>query len=185
MSGARARGEARRSPGPDSGARRLASLRRRLVTALGKREMSVRDARARLERWGAEPTDAERVIGELIAAGALDDGRAAEAFCRAALARRPVGRAWLRARLESLGIGTADAARAIDAALEGAGDTEAARVLAAATARRLPSGLSDAARRRRVLGTLARRGFDAEASAEAVETVLGPGEALEDESGSG
>lgn len=180
MSGGRARGAARRSPGLDPGARRVESLRRRLVTALGKREMSVRDARARLERWGAEPLDAERVTSELIAAGALDDGRAAEAFCRAALARRPVGRAWLRARLESLGIGTEDAARAIDAALEGASDTEAARALAAATARRLPSGLSDAARRRRVLGVLARRGFEAEAAERAMEAALGPGEPMEE-----
>lgn len=173
-------GSRRREAGADPAARRAAALRRRLVTALGKREMSVRDARARLERWGGEAALAERVIAELVAAGVLDDGRAAEAFCRAALARRPVGRAWLRARLEALGIGPEDAARAIDAALEGASDAEAARGVAAAAARRLPGGLSDAARRRRVLGALARRGFDAEASERALEAVLGPGEPMEE-----
>ncbi|MDX2133130.1 MAG: RecX family transcriptional regulator [Planctomycetota bacterium] len=130
-------------------------LKKRLLTALGKREMSVRTARARLAAWGADEACAAGIIAGLVAGGVLDDARAAEAFCRATLARRKVSAAWLRGALEKHGI-----------------EPELAHRAAQEAAAKQPKGLSIEARRRRVLGVLARRGFEEDAALAAVEAAL-------------
>ncbi len=150
-------------------------LARRIVALLAKRELSTHEARERLRTWGAAEPAAARVISDLVAAGALDDQRAAESFCRSTLARRAVSREWLLSALARHGIAGSLARNVVDVALDGQSTQAQARNLAAQAASRHPPDLALVSRRRRLLGLLARRGFDQATATQAVLAVL-PGD---------
>ncbi len=148
------------------------TLTKRLGRLLAKRELSVREARARLLAWGADAPQAARLVKQFTTTGGLDDARAADAFCRAMLARREVSRAWLLQALADHGISPQVAQHAADAALGMRSPVEQARELAGTLAAKHPLGLALVARRRRLIGVLARRGFDEDTTLEAVNALL-------------
>jgi len=142
------------------------------VLALGyrhleRREHSVAEMRARLERSGHPPAAVEEAIATLAAQGALDDARYARLLVEDRRALDGWGAQRIRARLENAGID----AELIDGALAAFdGDAE----LAAATAlarRRHPAPLRTDAERQRVFAMLVRRGYESEIAYAAIRAL--------------
>ena len=134
---------------------------------LGRREHSVAELRARLDRAGYPPAAVEEAIATLTAQGALDDARYARLMVEDRRALDGWGVARIRARLEAAGI---DAGRieAALAAFDGATELAAATALAR---RRHPAPVSTDAERQRVFAMLVRRGYDSEIAYAAVRAV--------------
>lgn len=163
------RERARRAVG-EAGAR-LAAFR-----LLRVRSRSSVELRERLS--GRYPSEAvEKVLVGLVGSGAVDDARLADDLAEQLGALRPHGREAVRARLERAGLGSELVEAALEAHAPASGEGRRALEAAAGQYRRLSAlGLGPEAIRRRLFGSLARRGFDAETAAEAVERVLGVGE---------
>lgn len=142
------------------------------------RSRSSAELRERLSaRYPREAVD--KAVDGLVRAGAVDDARLANQLAEQYGQLRPHARGAVREKLERAQLDTHMLEDALDAHAPRAG--EGARALDAARAQvpRLEAlGLAPAAMRRRMFGVLARRGFDAETAAEAVDRVLGP---IEDE----
>jgi regulatory protein len=141
---------------------------------LARREHARRELARRLRRRGfsREAIDAE--LNRLEGAGLVSDERYARLFVRDRLAVNPQGRRRILGGLRAKGIGSDLAAAAIDEVYEerGISETEAAERLAR---KRLSLMRDDdpVARRRRLAGYLARRGFAPEAVAAALRAALG------------
>ena len=121
----------------------------------------------RLIERDVAPDIAEAAVDDLERVGLVDDARLAEQLIASALARGPVGRDRLAAKLE----GTI-AAAALDAAFADRDPAADADAAARVHLRTLPPRLDTAARARRLAAALARRGFDADTVDTAVRTVL-------------
>ena len=121
---------------------------------------------AELGAWlrarGVEETEATAAIEELIAIGTLDDARFAAAF--AADKRELAG--WGEDRIREALIGRGVGREEIDAALAEDADGELERAIALLRERRHDLGGDPG--RRRALGLLARRGYEAEVAYEAI-----------------
>jgi SOS response regulatory protein OraA/RecX len=129
--------------------------------ALRRRDLSLARLTDRLERAGVAAGTASQAVASLAAAGAVDDARLAHARAQA-LAARGWGDEAVRERLESEGIGAAEAATALEAL---APERERAAVLV--------EQVGDA---RKAWALLARRGFDLE-TIEAVAPAVDDGDA--------
>ena len=117
-----------------------------------------------------------RTIDGLTRSGVLDDARLADQLAEQLGERRPHAHEAVRARLERADVGDHQVERALEAHAPRESEAERAMAAARMQIRRLePMGLSEQAVRRRLFGALARRGFDAETAAEAIDHVLGPG----------
>jgi regulatory protein len=97
------------------------------------------------------------VLDRLTEVGLVDDGEYARAWVESRHAGRGLGRRALAAELHDRGVAAEHVEGAVDQ-LDAATEEETARAL---VRRRLPSvgGLSPAARQRRLLGLLARKGY--------------------------
>ena len=126
---------------------------------------------SRLTASGYTPTVIDAAIAKLLAGGLLDDERLAQDAVDAASRSRPTGKALIRRRLAQKGVREELVARAETSAapLERTNALKAAR---AALARQDPT-LPWPVRLRRVAGSVARRGFDAELAEEAAREALG------------
>lgn len=122
---------------------------------LARRPHAVDEVRMRLARSGYAPEVIDRVVARLTESGDLDDVAFARAWVENRAAFRPRSAAMIRAELRRKGVASA----AIEAALTGVDEQEAASV-AAGRAARLWRNLDPEARRRRLYDHLARRGFD-------------------------
>lgn len=150
-----------------------AKAHRYALNSLGAKAQS-RDALLRkLRRRGHAPEACDAVVERLERAGLLDDEAFAREVARGVLARGPAGRVRIEQALRARGVAPDLARRAATEALEGRDMTEDAAALAARRVRALPGSLDEQARRRRVYGYLARRGFGPEECAEAVRRVMG------------
>ncbi|MDX2131387.1 MAG: RecX family transcriptional regulator [Planctomycetota bacterium] len=140
---------------------------RAALRLLRVQDRSTAELRARLAKF--PPAAVERTIARLVASNLLNDDALARRIADAA-GERGESHALMRDRARRRSLPARAAARAIHAA-----PTDAALALAAAraAAARLPASLDAHARWRRVLGALARRGHDAEASLDAARAVLG------------
>jgi SOS response regulatory protein OraA/RecX len=129
-------------------------------------------ARAELcQRLEAAGFDAITIADVLTRLGPLaDDARTADNAARQLRARAPASARFVQATLEARGIAEP---LAREAGGDDRRDVDAARVLARQLARKLPARLDPAARWRRVLSGMARRGFDEDMSLEAVRSVMG------------
>ncbi|MBL0927178.1 MAG: RecX family transcriptional regulator [Phycisphaerales bacterium] len=126
----------------------------------------------KLARRGYSPEVARRVADRLQAAGLIDDRLLAESLARSEVARKPAGRFLIEQKLRRRGIDSGLARGAAALVLASRDPLEDALDLARRRARTFPAKLEADARRRRLYGALARRGFDPEVCARAVERVL-------------
>lgn len=141
------------------------------ISLLARHGWSTAKLRERLLRRGVPEGAADATIAELTRAGLLGDRAFAEDAAKLELSRRPAADAFLEHKLTAKGVPETLASKVAADAAEGVSELDRARNLARRSAR--PDPKDPAAARRRLLGLLARRGFDAETSHQAVEEVLG------------
>jgi regulatory protein len=126
----------------------------------------------RLTARGIDPALAAATVGELERLGLTGDRRYAQETVRLELSRRPASDDFLEHRLTSRGIAEPLAEREVHRQTADQTELDRALELARRTLPRL-TARDQAKRRMKLFGVLARRGFDAETAARAVETVLG------------
>ena len=137
---------------------------------LALRERSRRELWSALRRKGYAPDTIEAVLDGLEGSGLQSDRRFAEAFTVSAHAGRGLSTTATQGELRRRGV---DAGLAAEAAREHPDVEEArARELARGRARRMGAGPIEA-RRRRLLGFLARRGYGGDLARRMVAEVLG------------
>ncbi len=148
--------------------------RLKLQTRLATRQLSRLEAGALMRKAGAEPDYGKRVIARFEQLGWIDDAKLAEAVASHEAAR-PVGKMRVVARVARRGIGGSEARRAAESAVAARRESplELAVIAAKSQVRKLPPRLDNDTKRRRVLGFLARRGFDEHTAREALEDVIG------------
>lgn len=149
-----------------------------LAKRVNRRALSVREATDFLAGRGLAEPIVDRAIEHAVRVGLLSDDALARGLIDSVTRRRPAGDALLQHKLMSRGIGEADAERIIaghrvsQPGAHGTGGEEAAamsaRGFAAAEFEKLSSLPPDKARRK-VATLLARRGFDEDAIADAME----------------
>ncbi len=145
----------------DEAARRALALAWR---ALSRRDHTVAELRALLERRGVEPAAAEEALVEVASAGYLDDAGFARRFVEDRRRLDRWGKDRIARELERRGIAP-ELVREVLAGRDEEAELEAAR---AVLAERVPVGPVDDRGRQRALGLLMRRGYDAEVAYEAV-----------------
>jgi regulatory protein len=127
---------------------------------LARRELSVKQVRARLLQRTTRVDVIESAIERLRANGSLDDERVATAYARTAAHVKGRGRDRILRELSQMGIAQATARRAVD---EVCGPAEERDRLQRALVRRARGvDLRELAARRRVFAALVRQGFDPE-----------------------
>jgi SOS response regulatory protein OraA/RecX len=163
--------------------------RRDALAALARRGLSHAELIDRLGRRGHAAPAARAVADELVSHGWLDDEAVARETVSSVLRSGPAAAAHLRRRVEARGIDAAIAARVVEDALGDADPVEAALAIARAAHPRgtppsttpgTPPGTSpntppntppNQAALRRVAARLARRGFDADTIAVALDRL--------------
>jgi len=139
---------------------------------LGGRDRSEHEIRQRLQRRRCDPAVVDQVVERLKSAGLVDDEALARRWIEYRLTDRPSGAPRYIQDLRRKGIGRAT----IDAVLAEFGDAVGSGSSAVDLLRRVAGryrGLDEITARRRMLGVLARRGFDPETSRCAVDQILG------------
>lgn len=153
----------------------------KLRARLAARPLSRMEASMLLRRAGAEAEFIKDVITRFEELGWINDERLAERVASSEAAR-PVGRMRVVARVARRGINSGQARKAADAAVSARKESqgELAEIAIKSQLRKLPPALDEEARRRRLLGFLARRGFDEHTARQAIIAVLGkPGRRVE------
>lgn len=140
---------------------------------LSARERTRHELIAKLTDRDFDRADAESEADRLEAAGLINDAEFARRFVQTQLATKPAGRALLAAKLARRGITGETADTAIAQALAGRDLVADALKLARARLRTIKPGTDPDAVKRRLLGALARRGFNAETARRAFEQALG------------
>lgn len=131
---------------------------------LGKRDRSVREVRAHLERRDVDADSIETVIGELEEQGYLDDARFAQRFAEDRRRLDHWGAERIAERLRSHGIDRAH----IDAAVALQDRDEELGIALQLLERRFSAPLPDDRTRERALGVLVRRGYELELAHDAI-----------------
>lgn len=139
---------------------------------LSRRALSGREVRQRLARRGHSPAHAEAAARTMESLGLINEGALAGAIVRGELARKPAGARLLRSKLARRGIASPAAARAVTQETAGREPLADALRLARHRLGRMSAGLDRDRVERRLLGLLARRGFDADVCRRAVRTAL-------------
>ena len=136
---------------------------------LGRRGFARAELISRLEQRGCDVSIAERVTAELVRDGWLSDRDRAEAIVRQTTRKGPASRPMLMAKLTAHGIQSDLASSIADAARAGRSDLRDAVMLAKHALSAQRSKLPPAAVARRIASLLARRGFDHDTIASALE----------------
>lgn len=139
---------------------------------LARRLHSTAQLIRKLTLKGHTPAHARAAADELAARGLLDDARFAQALARDQLRARPTGRRLIAGKLARAGVPRTIASAALGEALADAPDPlEQATALARRKADRARADIDPAALSRRLLGGLARRGFDPDVCLAAVRAA--------------
>lgn len=125
-----------------------------------------------LESKGFAPGIAARVADDFTRLGYLNERAFADDAIRAVTRGGPAARELLEQRLERHAVDRPAAEAALDEALAGRAVFDDALALATQRLRSMPAALDEPGKARRLMGVLARRGFDEETSAEAVRRLL-------------
>ncbi len=145
--------------------------RSRALRWLRLRDRSIEELRQRLSALDFSDRTIDETLSRLKAERLIDDARLAAHAVDRELSRRPAGDALFERRLSARGIKAGLIRRAIDGATQGQSELDRARALVAQLSR---GERADARARRRIFGTLARRGFAEDVAMEAMDAVLGP-----------
>lgn len=154
-------------------------IAKRVFGWLDRRPRCRADLRRRLLERGHDERAIDTVLERFQEQGLVDDRAFAHAWVEQAMRRRPVGRRWLWSKLRQQGVDDEIAREAVDAALEGDDELEAAR--RALAKRRLD--LDDRRQREKALRFLQQRGFASAIAARvlrerSVEGTHDPGDGL-------
>ena len=137
---------------------------------LKSRDRSVHEIAERLGRKGWDRGIVDRVTADLSRVGLLDDEAMARRWVELQLDRKPAGAQFLRSGLRRRGVD----AQLIDRVLEEFAERTGSEASAVDLLRQQGGryrGLDEDRARRRMLGLLARRGFDPETASGAVERI--------------
>lgn len=141
----------------------LAPVRKRALGLLDQRARSREELRSRLVKAEFEPKLVEEVLDDLAASGLLNDAQFASEWVRQRAARRGKSARALDMELRDKGVGGADRAAALEQISED-DEERTARDVAEKAARKVKAAPSDRAeydkQLRRIVGALARRGFN-------------------------
>lgn len=147
----------------------LAALKK-AMRWLAQRDRSEGEVRERLVKADFDTDVIARVINVLRKMGAINDERHAAGVVERAMREIPAGDALIAHALERQKADKDAAARA----MEGLKDERSRlKVAAASVVAKLPASLPSAAKWRRAMGSLLRRGFEEDAAREALEGLLG------------
>jgi len=135
---------------------------------LGSRDRTEKELRERLTRRGCAPAAIDAAMERLMAARLVDDESLARRYVEVRLAERPSGAIRLAQDLHRRGVDRVTIDRVLEEFADRIGTQEAAVDLLRRVANRY-RGLDSTTARRRMYGMLARRGFDPERTARAVE----------------
>ncbi|HEX5856950.1 MAG TPA: regulatory protein RecX [Microbacterium sp.] len=140
-----------------------------LTRSLGRRGLSVAEARARLRSDGLTDVEAEDVLADFEQRGWLDDAVLAEQLVYAATTRKDMGTRAVRQLLVKRLVSR----EVIDAVVSELPDDDVERALEfARTKARALTRYDDATATRRLMGMLARRGFGGSSAGQAARTAL-------------
>jgi regulatory protein len=146
--------------------------RRYAINALGMRSMSAGRLIENMSRRGTPKPIACRVVADLEATGLVDDRAMAEMIGRSILSRNPAGARVIEQRLRARAI-RPEIAREVAHLLTGDRDQTADAVrVARKKLRSMSDRVAPDARQRRLLGSLARRGFAPGVCRDVVRRVL-------------
>lgn len=141
----------------------LAPVRKRALGLLDQRARSREELRSRLVKAEFEPKHIDEVLDDLAASGLLNDAQFASEWVRQRAARRGKSARALDMELRDKGVGGADRAAALEQISED-DEERTARDVAEKAARKVKAAPSDRAeydkQLRRIVGALARRGFN-------------------------
>jgi regulatory protein len=128
---------------------------------LARRELSEAQVRQRLARRGHEPDAIDAAMARLREERAIDDARVAEAIARTESSVRRRGKLRVKRRIESAGISSATARRAVD---EVYGSIDADALLEASLAKRLRgrAAIADDREFQRLYRYLVGQGFESD-----------------------
>ncbi len=137
---------------------------------LKSRDRSVHEIAQRLSRKGWKSGLIDQVTRDLLRIGLLDDEAMARRWVGLQLDRKPAGAPWLRSELSRRGVDKELIERVLEEYADQTGSEASALELLRRQSARYLSLDRDRARRR-MMGLLARRGFDPETASSAVETI--------------
>jgi regulatory protein len=137
---------------------------------LKSRDRSVYEIAQRLGRKGWKSDIIDRVTADLLRVGLLDDEAMARRWVGLQLDRKPAGVPWLRSELARRGVDKELIERVLEEYADQTGSEASALDLLRRQSAHYRSLDRDRARRR-MMGLLARRGFDSETASGAVETI--------------
>lgn len=149
------------------------TARRFALSSIRRRAQSKGQIIDKLTQRGTPRPIALRVAEELADIGAIDDAAFASAAAHAMVTRRPAGKRLIEMKLRSKRLEGTVARHAAQDAVRGRDALTDALEVARKHARAFPEKLDAAARQRRLLGALARRGFDSDICFQAVRRTLG------------
>ena len=132
---------------------------RSAARTLAARAISASDLKLKLRRNGNDPAAIDYAINRLTDLGLIDDTQYAGMKARSIIRSKPAGRRFIEAKLRQKGIDQSIIAQTLDEELKDHDPFQDALTLARRSARSLASREPEV-RQRRLIGRLARRGFD-------------------------
>ncbi len=161
-------------PEPSPEQRELDKARKRVTRLLAATDRSRAELEEKLVRAGFSAGTVKQVLAEFTKARLLDDQKLAARLVEREMARAPADAPLLRAKLERKGLDEGTTDRTVDQALAGRDLLEDAKQAVETKLRSTPDArrLGHTRLVGRLLGFLARRGFEQETAETAVESVL-------------
>ncbi len=144
---------------------------RSATRTVASRAISASDLKLNLRRKGNDPEAIDYAIARLTELGLLDDAQYAGMKARSIIRSKPAGRRFIEAKLRQKGINQSIIKETLDEELQDQDPYQDALKLARRAARSLARNPDPEVRKRRLIGRLARRGFDHDIVRKAVEQV--------------
>ena len=138
---------------------------------LGARAKSAHELKQSLRRKGNDPEAIDWAVNRLLELGLINDAEYAAMAARSIIRAKPAGRRFIEAKLRLKGIDRQIITETLDEQLQDANPYEDALKLAQRMNRSITSTLEPEVRKRRLVGRLARRGFDHDVVRRVVEAI--------------
>jgi len=138
---------------------------------LGARAKSAFELKQSLRRKGNDPEAIDWAVNRLLELGLLNDTEYAAMAARSIIRAKPAGRRFIEAKLRLKGIDRETITETLNEQLQDTNPYEDALKLGQRFDRSITSTLEPEVRKRRLVGRLARRGFDHDVVRKVVETI--------------